>query len=215
MKIKTQLTLIFVIIALISAGMACRLASQREETSPPTDAVQAEPTMMPAATATPEVFDPQPTVVPDPLRQWGTAADTGGYFDDGSLALGPPDKRDCQYFPSDSAWIYQGETRDPAAYLQVFYEQPVLPTQVNIHLVYYFSGIVSVSLIDLDGVAHEVYVGQPGPLDDCPTVLTIDIDDFPGLVYAVRIDVAMVEPDAWEITAVDAVELVGILVDSS
>jgi hypothetical protein len=156
------------------------------------------------------VIEVQPTAVPEPLRQWGTAAYTGGYFDDGALALGEPAKTNCEYFPSDSAWIYQGETRDPEAYLQIFYEQAVMPKQVNIHLVYYFSGIVSVSLVDLDGVAYEVYTTQPKVLDECPAVLTIDIEDFTRPVHAVRIAVAMDDPDAWEITAVDAVELVGV-----
>jgi len=206
LKIKTHHVVMLTALFVLAAGTACRLASRGEESAASLNTIQPEPT----ATAAPEVIEAQPTVVPEPLRQWGIASDTGGYFDDGSLALGKPVKTDCQYFPSDSAWIYQGETRDPEAYLQVFYGQPVLPSQVNIHLVYYFSGIVSVSVVDLDGIAHEVYAGQPEALDDCPAVLTVDIEDFHRPVHAVRIDVAMVDPDAWEITAVDAVELVGV-----
>ena len=211
MKIKTQHAVMILVMFLMAAALACRLASPAQETPVPPDTQQPEPT----ATIVPELIEAVPTAVPDPLRQWATVADTGDYFVDGSLALGPPVKSDCRYFPSDSAWIYQGETRDPAAYLQVFYEQPVIPTQVNIHLVYYFSGIVSVSLIDLDGVAHEVYTGQPSLLDDCPTVLTVEIDEFAQPVYAVRMDVAMEDPDAFEITAIDAVELVGLPVDTT
>jgi hypothetical protein len=67
-----------------------------------------------------------------------------------------------------------------------------------------------VSLVDLDGVAYEVYTTQPKVLDECPAVLTIDIEDFTRPVHAVRIAVAMDDPDAWEITAVDAFELVGV-----
>ena len=200
MMSKTKLVVIMMVLLLLTAGISCRLASPAEETPVPPDTQQPSPT----ATAVPEVIEVPPTAVSEPLRQWGSAADTGGYFDEGSLALGEPVKRDCQYFPSDSAWIYQGETRDPEAYLQIFYEQPVVPTQVNIHLVYYFSGIVSVSLVELDGVAHEVYTAEPGMLDECPVVLTVDVDDFTKPVNAVRMDVAMDDPNAWEITAIEA-----------
>ena len=163
--------------------------------------------VVPAAVAT----EPQPRITETAgmvvFHQWAVSGMDQWSSEDWVNALGEPvGDEDCRLFPQD-AWTYHADPHLDHDFLQLFYEQPVIPTMVQIHLTYTHSAVTLVSLIDVNGVPHEVYTGEPEDLDTCPSTIRIELEGFSIPVYAVRIDVATLWDNAG-ITAVDAVELV-------
>lgn len=205
------------ILYLLMIGVGCQPPNSADRTATPlepttTEEVAPSPTFQ---TLTPE---PLPTDnAPALQRQWAAAAVDGGDSEEAAFAIGEPDAAGCDLTPRGSSWVYLSEYYQPDTniksnrYLQLFYTDPVLPTQINVHLAYTFNAIVTASLIDIMGVPHEVYSGSPDWLDDCPFVLTVNITDINDPVYAVRLDFDTLSPEEESnLTAVDAVELVGM-----
>ena len=193
-------------------GSACRLfaPSTLAETTPTEILPELE-----ISTPTPEASptSPLPTATDEMItqhRQWAVSAADQKGSDEAAFALGEPDSEGCELNPWESVWVYQSDSFPSASnYLQLFFAEPVLPTQVNIHLAYTHAAITKVSLIDLQGQPHVIYEDAPMDLDDCPTILSIQAEDVSRPVYAVRIDVTTVGEEISKLTAIDAVELVG------
>ena len=194
---------------LLLSGVACRLSAPKES-SLIVDADITEPSPIPTSTTTkiPPTAEPN-----DPmLHQWAVSA--VDKYDSGMAdnVTGEPDAEGCEITFAGSMWNYESELsayHDAKAYLQLFYAEPVLPTEVNIYLAYVHSAIVKVSLLDLEGKPHQIYQDEPNYPDECPSVISIKIDHLSVPVYSVRIDLDTLDPDIYEITAIDAVELVG------
>lgn len=153
------LVLISIVITLTLIGIACSFLAPRSST-------KASPTQDPTPTEKPNA-PPDPTstlALPTPthetnvqLHQWVVAAVDGQDSEESAYATGEPDSEGCELMPRQSVWVYQsGSYPLVSNFLQLLYAEPILPSQVNIHLTYLHSAITQVSLIDLDGEPHKI-----------------------------------------------------------
>ncbi len=213
-KVKNQILIFYLFLAaVIVIASACRLSPP----STPTETAQTE--------SPPKVAESTPSSKPSPTttqiataadlpnaqhRQWAISAVDQKGADEALYAIGAPDSEGCDLSPRESVWVYQSDSfLDTSNYLQLFFAAPVLPSLVNIHLAYTHSAITGVSLIDLQGQAHEIYEGLPHALTECPMEFTIQAKAVSVPVYAVRINLATLDDEVFGLTAIDAVELVG------
>jgi len=213
-KVKREFLILVMFLAIFTLiGSACRfssLATPMEATQteiPPTvEETTPTPAASPASTQTPTATDEQKAQ----YRQWAISAEDQKGSEEAAYSIGEPDAEGCELNPRESVWIYQSDSFPEASnYLQLFFAEPFLPVQVEIHLAYTHSAITRVSLIDLQGQPHTIYEGAPKDLEECPTALTFQAEAVSVPVYAVRIDVATLDEEVFGLTAIDAVELVG------
>lgn len=178
----------------------------------------AEPTISIDAAAQP-ALQPTAAVEEGVLRQWAAGADASSELSKeqsaAKQAIGQPDTRNVDGLCSNSpdAWAPAGSESDE--WIQLSYEVPVFPTEIRIIQTNAPGQVTQVEVVDLDGVYHPIYQGEPEEPDNdiCPYELHIPVKDLDAMVYAVRITV---DPSTTgEISEIDAVELVGIPRDSA
>jgi len=167
--------------------------------------------------ATPEPIE-TPTVVPtqtpeataedqgDTLHQWAISATASSEYTDtgwnASQATGAPNVTEC----ADDSKAWASEGYDTIEWLEVSYNTPVTPIQVNIYETFNPGQIVKVELLDVNNNYHEIFTAET-QVKACPSVLTIDIPSAGYQVIAVRITVDQTQVLNWD--EIDAVELVG------
>lgn len=158
---------------------------------------------------TPEATPMVVETVGELSRQWAVSGIASSQYGDPdyapSQATGAPDTLDCGDIPT--AWA--SESGSEIAWLELQYEIPVLPTQINIIQSHSPSQVVEVELIDTEGNYYQVYTGQPEFMIDCPYTLTIPVDGagYQATGIRITIDQSVLETPWNEI---DAVELVGV-----
>jgi hypothetical protein len=164
-----------------------------------------EPTQAPTEAPTP-TLEATAEDHGDALRQWATSAIASSeYTDSGwnaSQAAGAPNVADC----ADDSKAWASEGYDKVEWLEVSYNTPVTPAQVNIYETYNPGQIVKVELLDVNSNYHEIYTAKV-QAKECPSVLAIDISEIDYQVIAVRITVDQTQALNW--AEIDAVELVG------
>ena len=94
-------------------------------------------------------------------------------------------------------------------WLEVRYDIPVIPTEVNIYESHTPSQISRVELVDSSGAYHEIYTAIPEMKMDCPYVLSVPVNsaDYQAVAVRIVIDQSVIDLPWAEI---DAVELVGL-----
>ncbi len=143
------------------------------------------------------------------LRQWATTATASSQYNNdrwaASQATGMPDTPKCGDFTS--AWA--ASHMDTVEWLDLVYDTPVRPTEINIIQTYNPDQVMSVKLVEPDGETdHWVYEGFPEAKgNDCPYTLSIPLEDIDYLTSHVVIIVDQSELKQW--VEIDAVELVG------
>lgn len=143
------------------------------------------------------------------IRQWATSATASSEFDNPDQAAfqatGAPDTFECEDLPT--AWC--PEDCETVEWLELHYDVPVRPTEINIIQVYSPDQVLFVDLIDTDGEYHGVYIGEPVNLwDECPYTLSIPVEaDYQAIGVRITIDQSVLDMSYNEI---DAVELVGV-----
>ena len=142
-----------------------------------------------------------------PTRQWASEAHASSEYDNpkwsAQQATGIPDTPEC----GDQSTAWASEDKYGLEWLEVYYENPVEPTDINIYETHTPSQIVRVELIDLQGTYHEVYTAQP-EITDCPYILSIPVKKAGYLAVGVRVTVDQSQLNLpWD--EIDAVELVG------
>ena len=145
------------------------------------------------------------------IRQWATSATASSEYGNpdwsASQATGAPDTiiEECADLPT--AWASQGS--DTVEWLELYYDTPVYPTEVNIIQTHSPDQVVMVELIDTEGTYHEVYTGEPENLwEECPYTLSILVwADYQAAGVKITIDQSVIDP-TWN--EIDAVELVGV-----
>jgi hypothetical protein len=153
-----------------------------------------------------------PAVEPkgDEIRQWAKYAYASSSYDDpdwnASQAKGSPDVLVGECTDSPLAWAsYDSDTME---WLELVYETPVIPTQINIIQNHSPDQVVKVELIDQAGLYQEVYTGVP--VDrwmECPYTLSIPLEvDYAVAGLKITIDQSVIA-SPWN--EIDAVELVG------
>jgi uncharacterized protein YraI len=154
--------------------------------------------------------EPTPIPVSGELRQWAARAEASSQYGTTSWSaaqvVGSPDTNQCGDI--GTAWASRSSTgRD---YLTIFFDQSVVPTQINIYQTYHPGAITSVELLPANGDDAIVVPNSADPGTTCPGTfsLTIDIADLPP-INGVRLHLDQTITGSWN--EIDAVELVGIL----
>ena len=222
MNEKPRLIIGVLLITLFLSGLACRFSFSADENKANPETIPLEDTATQELSPTKTAVSTATEIVPNFLNQWAVSAVDRKASPNSAFAVGEPDAEGCELSPPDSSWQYLSEFDDPepdtipAEYLQLFYADPVIPNQVNIHLAYQHLAIVRVSLIDLSGEPHTIYEDAPTILEECPFILSVEEIAINDPVYAIRIDLDTLAPEEEsQITAIDAVELIGSLLSTS
>lgn len=121
-------------------------------------------------------FDFEQVVAGDEIRQWATSATASseyGNYDWAAIqATGAPDTPEC----GDIATAWASSDSSSVEWLELGYDVPVRPTEVNVIQTHSPDQVVQVELIDTEGTYHEVYTGEPkDKSDECPYTLSIQI----------------------------------------
>jgi hypothetical protein len=173
-----------------------------------------KPTVKPKPTATEEVVaTPTEEFVSESIKQWASSAEASSQYGDPSWAaiqaIGAPDVEECG--DNISAWASE-DPYSPSEWLEVYYDTPVIPTEITIHISYNPSQVTEVGVIDLNGEYTQLIAEDPAMIEFCPDWMTISVTtvDFP--IHGVRIilDQSVLQM-GW--TEIDAVELVGTTVE--
>lgn len=144
-----------------------------------------------------------------PFNQWASSADgSSEYGTDAwgfAQATGEPNTTICG--DSSSAWAAASSTSKET--LAVGFDQPVIPSQINIHQTYNPGSIIRVELVNTEtGDVTEIPESADPPGNtECPGVFTLNIEDIDTPVDAVIIYFDQSIGGGWN--EIDAVELVG------
>jgi len=151
-----------------------------------------------------------PTARPGEIRQWAISARASSQYGNpdwaASQATGEPDVIDCG--DNTSAWAsYNSDTIE---WIELTYEIPVTPTEINIFQNYNPSQVVEVQMTATDGKKYTAWEGYPETTEYCPDQMTITID----LTKKIKVNKLRITIDqrvnGWGWDEIDAVELVGI-----
>jgi hypothetical protein len=158
-----------------------------------------------------EEFQPVSPVVDELqlIRQWASNAIASTEYSStdwsAMQATGSPDVDVCGSDPKAWSPAYI-DTED---YIEVYYDVPVIPTELVIYQSYNPSQVVEIQLVDPDGEAWLLWYGDPEEVSDCPDMWTHTIDlEETFLVQSVVIFVDQGIMN-WGGVEIDAVELVG------
>lgn len=207
MNIRNKFQIILFVIALLASSLACQAVtggtpdSDIQDTNPtiPDETASQEEPAVPAV----EAEEPQMEVI----RQWAifaTASSEYGNPDFSAFqATGAPESTDCGDY--SNAWASAEATN--VDWLELLYEKPVYPDQINIYQNNLPDQVVKVEVIDPDLNYYTVYTGEPS-VTECPYTLTVDVTDIDFLVAGVKITIDQsILDSSWD--EIDAVELVG------
>jgi hypothetical protein len=182
--------------------IAAAPADRWEEFEPLFEAVLASIRFFPPAGAD----DPS---LGEETRQWAVSATASSQYGDtgwsADQATGAPDTPECGDYTT--AWASAGYYT--VEWIELDYDSPVLPTEVNIYQTYNPDQVIQVALRDLAGDYQTVYLGMPeDKSDNCPFVLSIPVEGIDWQVDGVKITIDQSEFEDW--CEIDAVELVGV-----
>ena len=142
------------------------------------------------------------------IRQWATSATASSEYSDPGWAAfqatGAPDTLECG--DHTTAWASSGS--DTVEWIEVTYDTPVLPTEVNIIQTYNPDQVLFVDLLDIEGEYHDIYLGEPRDKAECPYTLSIPVAGADYRVVGVKITIDQSVLGTWN--EIDAVELVGV-----
>ena len=146
------------------------------------------------------------------LDQWAVsaAASSERSASDGSArqAVGEPDTSHC--VDSPTAWA--SAESNGVEWLELTFAVSVVPRRINVHETNSPGSIVRVEVVDESDQYHTVWEGEPPPVAECPRVFSFLTTEIDVRVKKVRIHLDQRGRDTR--TEIDAVELVGLDVDS-
>ena len=147
-------------------------------------------------------------IIKEPIRQWASTASASSEYGSESWsakqATGAPNTTEC----ADSVDAWASLTyADGIEWLEVGYDTPVAPTQINIYETYYPGQVVTVEVRDESGNLQTVWQGEAHVESQCPRVFTVDVAGIDYKVTAVRVSLDQSAANYWG--EVDAIELVG------
>jgi hypothetical protein len=145
------------------------------------------------------------------IRQWASAAIASTEYTSSDWsamqATGEPNAIECGSNPKAWSPAYL----DTEEYIELFYDVPVIPTEIVIYQSYNPSQVVEIQLVDTDGEEWLLWYGNPEEVSDCPDkwIHTIELEE----TFSVKSIVIFVEQSILELGGVeiDAVELVGYI----
>lgn len=178
------------------------------------EAVTEEPEAPLPAESEPEVTsEPEyefPTARPGEIRQWAISAKASSQYGNvdwaASQATGEPDVYDC----GDNTHAWASYNSNTVEWIELTYEKPVTPTEINIYQSYNPSQVIQVQMTATDGSKYIAWSGYPEEVENCPDLMTITIDLSKKIkVNKIRITVDQ-RVNGWGWDEIDAVELVGL-----
>lgn len=145
------------------------------------------------------------------IRQWATSATASSEYSNPNWAAiqatGAPDTIVDECGDYTTAWASSGS--DTVEWIELTYDTPVRPTEVNIIQTYNPDQVLFVDLLDTEGEYHAIYLGEPEDKSDkCPYTLSILVEDADYQAIGVKITIDQSVLGTWN--EIDAVELVGI-----
>lgn len=142
------------------------------------------------------------------IRQWASSATASSEYGSvawsASQATGAPNVTDC----SDNSDAWAAADSNTTEWLELAFDVPVEPTQVNVHISYNPIYIIQMELIDLDGVSHQIYEFEARSYPECPMVFDVNITETGFKAATLRINIDQANSPSW--VEIDAVELVGL-----
>ncbi len=146
---------------------------------------------------------------PQVIRQWANDAYASSEYSSSDWsarqATGAPDVNSCG--SNSKAW--SPAYIDTEEYIEVFYDTPVIPTELVIYQSLNPSQVVEIQFIDTDNEAWLLWYGDPEEVSDCPDrwTHTVELDEvFYAKSVVIFVDQGMMN---WGGVEIDAVELVG------
>ena len=146
---------------------------------------------------------------PQIIRQWASNAYASTEYSStdwsAMQATGAPDVNSCGSNPKAWSPAYI----DSEEYIEVFYDIPVIPTELVIYQSLNPSQVVEIQLVDTNGEAWLLWYGDPEEVSDCPDMWThtIELEEtFLAQSIVIFVDQGMMN---WGGVEIDAVELVG------
>ncbi len=141
------------------------------------------------------------------IRQWASTASASSEYGNpdwaAQQATGAPDTLECGDIPT--AWASAGKFT--TEWLELRYDTPVTPTEINIYESHTPTQVVRVEILDMQGDYHEVYTAQP-KMTDCPYILSVPVQEADYQAVGIKITVDQSQLNLpWD--EIDAVELVG------
>ena len=207
MNTQSKLHIFLFVIVLLASSLACQAVTGGTPDSDTQDTSSTVPdeTTSQDEPAAPSVETKEPEM--EVIRQWAifaTASSEYGNPDFSAFqATGAPESTECGDFAN--AWA--SSQIDGVDWLELLYEKPVYPDQINIYQNNLPDQVVKVEVVDPNLNYYTVYTGEPS-VTECPYTLTIDVTDIDFLVTGVKLTVDQSQLDAsWD--EIDAVELVG------
>lgn len=196
------------LIVLMFVSLACNVVTgaNGSNTDPTSQPIIVEPTAQPFVEAT-----NQPPAESDAqtLRQWAISAVASSEYGTESWtakqAVGAPDVDEC----GDNSLAWASASSNTVEWIELTFETPVVPTEINIYQSYNPSQVVEVDVISPDGITYIVWTGTPELIAQCPDLMTITIDLDEEIVaqkVVVIVDQSVLGT-SWN--EIDAVELVG------
>jgi hypothetical protein len=142
--------------------------------------------------------------------QWASSATASSQYEPDYWspvqATGAPNVTSCD--EESNAWASAGPDLD---WLELKYQIPVRPTEIQIHEVWAPGSIVKVEVKDTLGAYHTVYTATPQRDAGCLRTLRIPVTTFTEPVTTVRLTVDQRITNDWN--EIDAVRLLGFRVN--
>ncbi|NLF49828.1 MAG: hypothetical protein GX577_01700 [Leptolinea sp.] len=150
-----------------------------------------------------------PTARPGEIRQWAVSARASSQYGNpdwaASRATGAPDVFDC----GDDTNAWASYYSDTVEWIELTYETPVTPTEINIYQSYNPSQVVEVLMTATDGSKYIAWEGYPEEVENCPDLMAISLE----LTKKIMVNKVRITIDqrvlGWGWNEIDAVELVG------
>jgi hypothetical protein len=147
----------------------------------------------------------------DEIRQWAASATASSEYSDPNWAAiqatGAPDTFEC----GDYGTAWASESSDTVEWIELSFDTPVIPTEINIYQTYSPDQVTQVELIDLTSTYYTVYTASPQDMSGgaCPYILSIPVEDADYQTMGLRITIDQSALGlGWN--EIDAVELVGV-----
>ncbi len=152
---KKNSPIYFIAIILVLASLSCSLFSRATRGDEPPEAAKAAKQEL--------------------IRQWASSAHASSEYDNpdwgAQQATGAPDTLECG--DRSTAWASYGDyTKE---WLEVRYDTPVIPTEINIYESHTPTQVSRVEVVDMQGVYHEVFTAEPELASDCPYILSVSV----------------------------------------
>jgi hypothetical protein len=205
MKTTVNIRIYILVLVLLSSTLACSLGQPKPAPAQSPTAIQ----MVPTKTSEPTN---DPACTGSLVRQWASAGEATSQFGSDSWtaqqAAGAPDTLSCG--DHGTAWASMESNSSLESITLYYYDQPLIPTEINIVQSFNPSQVVMVELLDPYGEYADaiIYEAEPQATGDCPYTLSIPVTgiDYPVMGVRISIDQSTLGL-GWN--EIDAVELVG------